>query len=237
MPIRHLVQSGANVLSSSWKVLAITLFSAALAACGEDSSSPAAAAPSPSSGPRPATGLPNASPTIQGTPRAQVEAGQAYDFRPAGTDPDGDILSYFIVNRPSWATFDTATGRLHGTPSTAHQGAWAGIQIGASDGVAQASLPLFAITVGGAPDGAVVVGWSRPAQNTDNSALTDLAGYRVYWGTDPNRLQHSATIRTIAQTNHLVEPLAAGTWYFAVTAFNEQNVESDASPTVVAVVN
>jgi len=252
MPIRHPFLTDPNVQAKSSKNLTVTLICAiALAACGEDSpSSAAAAAPPPpaTSSPLPGTGSAgtpsqpatpgvNSSPTIQGSPQAEVLAGQTYDFSPSARDSDGDPLAWFIVNRPAWATFDAATGRLHGRPSAADLGSWPGIQIGASDGTADASLPLFAITVEPGPGGAVVVGWNRPVQNTDSSSLTDLAGYRVYWGTDPHRLESSATIQTVGTTNYRVEPLPSGTWYFVVTAFNDQNIESDPSDPVVAVVN
>ncbi|MGB5739561.1 MAG: putative Ig domain-containing protein [Woeseia sp.] len=52
----------------------------------------------------------NTPPTITGTPAVEARVGQAYSFRPAAADADGDALSFSISNRPSWALFDTATG-------------------------------------------------------------------------------------------------------------------------------
>ena len=43
-----------------------------------------------------------------------VEAGTAYTFVPTASDPDGDTLMFSIAGRPSWAAFDTRTGRLSG---------------------------------------------------------------------------------------------------------------------------
>ena len=51
----------------------------------------------------------------QGAPEALV--GELYYFNPAGFDPDGDALTYEIVNKPAWATFDPKTGILQEIPT------------------------------------------------------------------------------------------------------------------------
>ena len=71
----------------------------------------------------------------------------AYNFQPSGADPDGDTLTYSVPEPPSWATFNTSTGRLSGTPSAAQAGTYSNIVIRVSDGTASASLPAFSITV------------------------------------------------------------------------------------------
>ena len=53
-------------------------------------------------------------------------------------------LSFSIAGKPSWATFDTTTGRLSGI---AVKGSYPGIVITVTDGCASASLPSFQITV------------------------------------------------------------------------------------------
>ena len=94
-------------------------------------------------------------------------------------DPDGDTLTYSIQNRPSWATFNTSTGRLSGTPTAAHAGSYANIIISVSDGAASASLPAFTITVAQPSTGSATLSWTAPTQNTDGSSLTNLAGFRI----------------------------------------------------------
>lgn len=90
----------------------------------------------------------NRAPTISGSPATTVSAGSAYSFTPTANDPDsGDTLGFTIQNRPSWAAFDTATGRLSGTPGATVSGAFANIVINVSDGRLSASLPAFTITV------------------------------------------------------------------------------------------
>jgi hypothetical protein len=52
-----------------------------------------------------------------------------------------------VQNRPTWATFNTATGRLTGTPTASQLGTFSNVRITVSDGTATVSLAAFAITV------------------------------------------------------------------------------------------
>jgi len=99
------------------------------------------------------------SPSISGTPVATDTAGMAYAFTPTAHDPAGKTLTFAIVNRPVWATFNAATGMLSGTPSTAQAGNYPGIVISATTGTASASLPAFSILVAQAsPTGPTISG-------------------------------------------------------------------------------
>lgn len=86
-------------------------------------------------------------PTISGTPSGNVQAGQTYSFTPTTTNPGGGTLTFSISNSPSWATFNTSTGQLSGTPSSAAVGTYSNIRITVSNGTQSASLPAFAIDV------------------------------------------------------------------------------------------
>ncbi|MDM1551662.1 MBG domain-containing protein [Empedobacter falsenii] len=89
----------------------------------------------------------NDAPTITGTPATSVNQDAAYSFIPVANDVDGNSLVFTIANKPSWATFNTATGALTGTPANADVGTTTGIVITVSDGMASASLPAFNLTV------------------------------------------------------------------------------------------
>ena len=91
--------------------------------------------------------VPNQAPTISGTPAGQTTAGFLYEFRPVGSDPDGDDLRYTVSGLPEWAGFDTQTGRLFGTPGLSDVGVISGIVITVSDGVATGSIGPFSIQV------------------------------------------------------------------------------------------
>ncbi|WP_312081831.1 MBG domain-containing protein [Empedobacter sp.] len=89
----------------------------------------------------------NDAPTIIGTPATTVNQDEAYSFIPVTYDVDGNSLVFTIANKPSWATFNEATGALTGTPGNANVGTTTGIVITVSDGMASVSLPAFNLTV------------------------------------------------------------------------------------------
>src|SRR6056297_44725 len=171
----------------------------------------------------------NSAPTISGTPAKAVTEGSQYTFTPGASDPDGDSLSFSITNKPSWAAFDTGTGRLSGTPQAGDVGTYADIVISVSDGQATASLGAFAITVEAIAMGSVTLSWSPPTENTDGTTLTDLAGYRIYWGTTSGSYPNSVTIDNPGLNTYVVENLTPGTYEFVATSYNTSGVESDYS--------
>jgi fibronectin type 3 domain-containing protein len=57
--------------------------------------------------------------------------------------------------------------------------------------------------------------------------LQDLAGYIVYWGTESGNYPHSETIASPGATSFVVTNLLPGqTYFFAVTAYNNGDLES-----------
>jgi len=173
----------------------------------------------------------NAAPAISGTPTTSVIAGNAYEFIPQAVDPEGQPLTFTVTGRPAWATFDAATGRLSGTPSNSDVGTYSGIVITVSDGASSASLPGFTIAVQAVQTGAgsATISWTPPTTNSDNSPLTNLGGYRIYYGTSSSNLTQVLNLPNPGISRGVVENLAPGTWYFAVTSYNTSNVESGRS--------
>jgi hypothetical protein len=85
--------------------------------------------------------------SISGSPPLQVAAGSAYAFQPTTNAPSGTSLTFSIQNKPSWASFNTSSGALTGTPATSQVGTYANIAISVSNGTQTASLAAFTITV------------------------------------------------------------------------------------------
>jgi Putative Ig domain len=170
----------------------------------------------------------NSAPVISGTPATSVQVGSAYSFTPRATDADGNMLAFSVSNKPSWAAFSTATGGLTGTPTSAQAGSYAGIAISVSDGKATASLPVFGVTVNPPTlaTGNATLAWTAPSQNTDGSALTNLAGFKVYHGTSATALNDVVQIEGAASTGYTYPLLTAGTHYFAVSAYTSGGLES-----------
>jgi hypothetical protein len=74
--------------------------------------------------------------------------------------------------------------------------------------------------------GAFALSWGPPTENEDGSVLNDLAGFRIYYGDSAFALPYIITINDPAVTNHTVENLPAGTWFFSASAYNEDFTES-----------
>lgn len=91
----------------------------------------------------------NDAPTISGTPLTSIVDGNGYSFTPVADDVDSDTpLTFSIINQPTWANFDTATGELSGTPLPVHAGITSGIVIRVEDPSADGNdLAAFDIEV------------------------------------------------------------------------------------------
>lgn len=190
-----------------------------LAACGGGDDEPAQAS-------TPGGGSGNRAPTISGSPPSSAMQNSLYEFTPSASDADGDALSFSIDGKPSWADFNSSTGKLSGTPAPADLGVYADIRISVSDGQDSANLNMFGVEVVATATGSATLSWTSPTVNSDGSPLTDLAGYKIYWGTSPGGYTQSARIENPGITTYMVEQLTPGTWYFAASAFNAMDVES-----------
>jgi len=86
-------------------------------------------------------------------------------------------------------------------------------------------------------NGTATLSWLPPTENTDNSPLTDLSGFRIYYGTVSGRYSKSIDIPSAGVTSYVVDNLGPGTWYFVVTAYNSLGIESAPSDEVSKVIN
>ena len=201
-----------------------------LAACGGGGEGSTVASPD-------SNGTANSAPTIDGTPSREAAIGVPYEFVPQVTDADADVLTFAIENRPDWAAFSPSTGRLSGTPTASHAGVHANIVISVSDGILTRSLDPFSITVTlSTSRGSVTLSWRAPTKNTDGSTITNLAGYRVHYGTAPGNYTESVQLSDKEVTSVVIEDLQPALWYFAVTAYNSVGLESDYSSPVNAMI-
>ena len=179
-----------------------------------------------------------APPTISGTPATTATVGVAYSFQPAATSTTG--VTYTITNKPSWATLSATTGQLSGTPGTGDVGTDANIVITVTHGNASASLAAFTITVAAAAvtnptpptQGSATLAWAAPVQNTDGTAITNLSGYVITYGSSPSSMTQTVTVSDPTATSYTIQSLVAGTWYFAVSAVESGGVSSALSSVV-----
>ncbi|MGE0030113.1 MAG: putative Ig domain-containing protein [Steroidobacteraceae bacterium] len=219
-----------SALSSARKLAVVCAIALVCSACFETKSS--LTSPDDSTGGTPPPPAANRAPTISGTPPTSLVVGQAYNFQPTASDPDGDALTFSIQNRPTWASFNSSTGRLNGTPGAGDVGQFTNVRITVSDGHAQASLNTFSIAVNQVAMGSVTLSWAPPTTNADGSTITDLAGYRIYYGRSAGALDEMVVINNAGTTRWVVDNLSSATWYFSMTSYNASGIESARSTVV-----
>ena len=182
---------------------------------------------------------PNSAPTISGTAPSSVSAGDEYRFAPTATDADDDPLSFSVANLPSWASFSDQTGAINGTPSSEDAGLYEDIVITVTDGTASTSLNPLSIAVTdtdpNSVTGSVSLAWVAPTTRTDGSALdmSEIGGYKIYMGTTADNLAQVMDLADSTINDHVVDELVTRDYYFAVTTYDSDGVESSYSNIVM----
>lgn len=85
--------------------------------------------------------------------------------------------------------------------------------------------------------GTVTINWQPPTENVDGSALTNLAGYHIHYGTSSGNYTQTISVSNPGIATYVVTNLTPGTYYFAVAAVNAAGTESALSSQVSARVN
>ena len=75
--------------------------------------------------------------------------------------------------------------------------------------------------------------WAAPTARSDGSTLTNLAGYKIYYGRMSGIYDFQIDIDSPGVLTYLVENLVSGDWYFALTAYDSEGIESDRSNEVL----
>jgi len=80
----------------------------------------------------------------------------------------------------------------------------------------------------------VSLSWSAPVTREDGDllSLSELEGYRVYYGTGKDDLNALVDLNDSAETTYIVTGLSPGIYYFAVTAYDFDGLESGYSEIV-----
>lgn len=87
----------------------------------------------------------------------------------------------------------------------------------------------FALVCSTAGDSQALLAWTPPTQNTDGTPLTNLAGYRVLYGTAPTSLSQTVDLPNPSLSAYTIDGLAPGAWYFGLRAYTTQGAESGLS--------
>jgi len=75
--------------------------------------------------------------------------------------------------------------------------------------------------------GSVSLSWYAPTRNEDGTPLTDLGGYKIYYGTSSHNYTSHVNVGLL--TSCTISNLPDGMYYFALVAYDRSGNESDYS--------
>jgi hypothetical protein len=196
----------------------------------------------------------NTAPTITGTPPTSVAVGKSYYFKPSASDRDGDQLTFYITNKPSWATFSSKTGALTGYPKSGNVGITSDIVIAVGDGTIRSRLKMFSIRVTswgtagntapkiwGSPSHAAKVNqayWFKPsASDANGDKLTFSITNKPAWAafnTATGALSGTPSKSSVGTTSSIVIRVSDGKLTAALPSFSLTVTTSSAGTATVS---
>jgi hypothetical protein len=87
-------------------------------------------------------------------------------------------------------------------------------------------------TPGSAPaggTGSIRVAWDPPQTRADGSPLTNLAGFRIYYGTSSQNYSQVVSVNGATTTSYTIENLPAGSYYLVLKSVDASSNESAAT--------
>lgn len=159
-------------------------------------------------------------------------------FTAQTTSGNGSVVPVLTWSTSPAATSCTASG----------DSAWTGTKAasGTQTLAAITSNKTYNMQCSWAGDDRATIRWTAPTQNTDGTALTDLAGFKIYFSTNQATLDMATAnspfvVNSPTTTSTVIGPLTAGTWYFGAKAVNAAGADSTmsnvASKTITAASN
>lgn len=160
---------------------------------------------------------------LSGKARTSISVGSSYQFAPWAAAAAFQPYHFEVSNLPSWATFNPLWGSVSGTPGSGDVGVYRDITISLVQGDQRATLAPFSLVVrsgatlsGG--QGSARLQWGIPSTNTDGSPLLDLAGYLIYAGSTPERLEPLLYVDDPLMNEQHIYGLGPGMHYFTLRA-------------------
>ncbi len=148
-----------------------------------------------------------------------VAKGSTTQLTATGTYSDGSTQN--LTATATWSSSNTAVATVSNAAGS--NGLATGVAAGtttikAISGSISASAGLTVT------DRSVTLSWDAPTTNTNGSSLTNLSGYKLYYGTASGSYSQTVTVNTGTTTT--LTNLSPGTYYFTVTAVNSNGTES-----------
>ena len=85
-----------------------------------------------------------------------------------------------------------------------------------------------------ASSSAVTLAWEAPTENSNGTPITGLAGYKIHYGTASQDYTQVVSVSNPSLSRYVLDSLPSGIYYFAITAYNSQGMESALSGEITA---
>jgi hypothetical protein len=158
-----------------------------------------------------------------------IAAGSTRQFVATGTFSDSTTQD--LTAQATWNSSNTGVSTIS-TSGLATGVAGGTVTITAVSGSISGTVSLTVTAV--ITTGSTTLSWDAPTTNTDGSPLTDLAGYKIYYGTSSRTYTHVINVGNV--TTYLVDNLPSGTYYFATTVYDAAGTESGYSNEAIKIV-
>ena len=89
----------------------------------------------------------------------------------------------------------------------------------------------------GSGDTSFTLSWTPPTSNSDGSALTDLAGYKIRIGIDSGDYSETVDLNSPGISRYVVDGVPLDTYFVVMTSVNSAGTESAYSQEVAALSN
>jgi hypothetical protein len=158
------------------------------------------------------------------SPSISVNASQ--QFTATGTYSDGSTQN--LTAAVTWSSSSAAVAQI--SNASGSNGLATGIAAGtttitAISGSISKSVTLVVSALTGS--GSTSLAWEAPTTHADGTPATDIAGYKIYYGTSSEN--YNTEIDAGNVTSYTVANLAPGTYYFTTSAYYTSGGESSLS--------
>lgn len=148
-----------------------------------------------------------------------IATGATQQFTATGTYSDNSTQT--LTASVTWGSSNTGVATV--SNASGSNGLGTAVTTGSTT-ISAASGSISGSALLSVVDRSATLSWDAPTTNTDGTALTDLKGYKLYYGSASGSYGASIDVRNV--TSYTINNLAPGTYYFAVTAYNTAGTES-----------
>ena len=132
------------------------------------------------------------------------------------------------------AATTSSTGTTSSTPPQTVADTGSGTSTTTTGGSSSTTAPPTGTTTSST---VVTLGWVAPTQNSNGTPITGLAGYKIHYGTASEDYTQVVSISNPSLSRYVIDSLPSGTYYFAITAYNAQGIESPLSGEISTTLN